>query len=309
MSSRPVPALALAILFGCTSAPSPHPSIATAADARYRADAVVARVDGEPITLADLFLRFASLPPLVRERYAASGGLRELLGDSVASLAVAHEAESLHLERDPLYAPLLAVRREEVLRDLYARHTVLATLDDAALIRRYEAEKESRFHRPAAARVHALLVSPTQAPHPFSAEPDAVGEAAARAKAVRLHDEIVAGADFAAVARRASEDATAPSGGDIGWVSPHQLVAEVDRVLWTLPIGAVSDVIPSALGDYVVRVDERVDEGYVPFAAVRELLFQEAVLASADSLSRSAQQDRERLLVRHHVETHPELLP
>ena len=296
-----------------TAAPAaPHEAIAAtdpAATASFDADTVVALVDGVPLTLADLFLRFAALPSLGREQYASGGGLRQLLDDTVASVAIAREAEQQGLARDPLYAQLLSLRREEVLRDLYARHTVLAQIDDATLRRRYDEQKESRFRRPAAARLRQVLVTPVAEAHPFSPDADAVGDEAARAKAERLRAEIAAGAEFAAVARRGSEDVTAAQGGAIGWVRPGQLVAPVDALAFSLAPGQLSPVVASPLGYHLLLVEERIDGGVVPFEAVRELLFQELVAEQADTLSRAARQDRERVLQRHRVETHPERLP
>lgn len=307
-SARASAEAALAAVILITSSGAAAAAGAPPAEA-YRGGEEVARVDDQVVTLGELMFRFASLPPFERERYAASGGLRALLDDTVASIAIAHEAASRGFEKDPLFAPLVSLAREGALRDIYARRTVLAQLDDAALEKRYEQEKETRFRRPAAALVRHILVTPVADPHPFSSDPDATDDAAARAKAEKLRAEIVAGADFAAVARRASEDATAPSGGDLGWVRPGQLVAAVDKLVFSAEIGKASDVTPSPLGYQIVLVEQRLPAGLLPFAAVRELLFQEMVAERADALSGAARQDREQVLKKHEVTTHPERLP
>ena len=301
----------LALLFAGLGGPAADAGAAAGKPARndFAATDEVARIDGRAVTLGDLMLRFANLPFAARERYSTGGGLRAFLDDTVASIAIAEEGKAKGLERDPLFAALMQVKREEVLRDLHARRTVLAPVDTPALEKRYEQEKETRFRRPAVALVRHILVTPVAEARPIGTDADAVDEATARAKAGRLRAEIAGGADFAAVARRASEDTSGAAGGALGWVKAGQLVAEVDRLAFSLPSGQLSEVVQSRLGFHVVRVEERLPSGLLPFEAVRELLFQEMVGEQADALGLAARQDRERVLGRHRIEVHPERLP
>jgi hypothetical protein len=300
---------ALLLVAACATSAPREPLAGMGGDA-FAADEVVARVGGVAITLGDLMLRYASLPAPTRALYARGGGLRAFLDDTVASMAIAREAQALGLEDDRLFAQLMALRREEVLRDLHARRTVLAGIDEATLRRRYEEQRDARFTRPAVARVRHLLVTPVTEPRPFhDDDEDAVGDAAARAKAERLRREIAAGAAFSDVARRSSEDASATAGGDLGWVRPGQLVAEADRAVFALAPGELSGVIASPLGYHLLLVEDRLPAGVVPFAAVRELLFQELVGEQAERLAPAARQDRDRLVGRYAVELYPERLP
>jgi parvulin-like peptidyl-prolyl isomerase len=80
-------------------------------------------------------------------------------------------------------------------------------------------------------------------------------EASARA----LRAELEAGADFAVLARNNSLDPSSrPLGGDLDWIVRGQLtLPEVEAAAFALEPGQLSDVIPTALGYALVRVEAR----------------------------------------------------
>jgi peptidyl-prolyl cis-trans isomerase SurA len=82
-------------------------------------------------------------------------------------------------------------------------------------------------------------------------------EAEVRANVERLYAQLGAGAPFTTLARQFSQDSSASSGGDIGWVQPGQLPPEIDQVLEKMPVGAVSQPIRAADGYYIVALRER----------------------------------------------------
>ncbi len=273
---------------------------------------VVAVVDGQPLALGELMVRYAALPQHQRDRYASRpDGLKDFLANVVANLLVAREAERLGVEKDPLYPLLLKIRREEVLRDLYARRVVLTPIDEAAVAARYEALAAQVFEKRPRVRVRHVLVTPVaEEPVLNASGQDAVGEAAARAKIEEIHRRLNAReVDFADLARQLSEDATAPDGGDLGWVGEGELVPALSKAAFTLATGELSGVIESELGFHVVQVTERRPGGLVPYELVRELLFQELVGERAVYFADSARQDRDRLVEEHAVELFPERLP
>ena len=269
----------------------------------YGPTTVVATVGNRQITLHELVLRFAALSEGTRRAYLASDApLERFLRDVTSNMLVVVEAEALDLASDPMYDTLLDAKREDVLRDLYARRTLLRGFDEDTLRARYEDQRhlfsvESRVH------LRHILVSPVKGHMPLNqGGEDVVGEEAARRRAAELRAEILGGADFAAVARRSSEDASARQGGDLGWVSPDSLVPELAEAATTIPPGEVSDVVRSDLGFHVVEVLARRNPGVIPFEVVRELLLQEAVAEQRQELARRAAEDRDRLTEKHGIE-------
>ena len=80
---------------------------------------------------------------------------------------------------------------------------------------------------------------------------------AATAAAQQLIDQIHKGAPFAAVARQFSNSPSAANGGDVGWITPGEMPAEVDQALDGLRPGQISAPIPVKDGVYVVLLRDR----------------------------------------------------
>ncbi|MEY1661221.1 peptidylprolyl isomerase [Isoalcanivorax beigongshangi] len=73
--------------------------------------------------------------------------------------------------------------------------------------------------------------------------------------AEQLHDRVAAGEDFAALAREYSDDpGSARSGGDLGWVSPGEMVPEFEDMYGSLSQGQLSPVFQSEFGWHFLEV-------------------------------------------------------
>jgi peptidyl-prolyl cis-trans isomerase SurA len=75
--------------------------------------------------------------------------------------------------------------------------------------------------------------------------------------AAQLINQMQQGAPFPAVARQFSGSATAANGGDVGWVSPGEMPAEVDAALEELRPGQMSKPIPVKDGVYIVYLRDK----------------------------------------------------
>jgi len=82
-------------------------------------------------------------------------------------------------------------------------------------------------------------------------------EPAVRAQAVRLIEEVKAGANFSGLARQFSQAASAANGGDLGWVSAGQVVPEIEAALSRLRVGEISDPIRTATGIVILALRDR----------------------------------------------------
>lgn len=277
---------------------------------RYSAGTVVAIIGGTSLTLGDLLFRLAQIPDEARAAYLARpDGLRLFLHDVVDQEALLAAARRAGVDEDPLFARLLELKRAEVTLDLWARRSLLADLGDAQLRKRYD-DQVARFTVAPLVRLRQILVTPVKETRPFNRSgDDAVGDEAARAKVERLRAEVVANGSLAAVAGRDSEDVSARSDGDLGWVNPSSLVPELARAVQELPVGEVSPVVRSALGYHLLEVSGRRGGGTVPFDAVRELLLQEAVAEHRAELLAKARTSREALERSSGVQVFPDRMP
>ena len=89
---------------------------------------------------------------------------------------------------------------------------------------------------------------------------EGLSEAEARDRLEKLRQKILAGADFAEVARENSEDSSASKGGDLGWVAPGDTVPEFERVMNSLKPGEVSQPFQTPFGWHIAQVVERRSE-------------------------------------------------
>lgn len=82
--------------------------------------------------------------------------------------------------------------------------------------------------------------------------------AAVKQKLIGIRERILAGEDFATLAHAQSEDpGSANDGGDLGWVSPGELVPEFEKAIAALPLKTVSEPIQSRYGWHLAEVLDR----------------------------------------------------
>lgn len=101
---------------------------------------------------------------------------------------------------------------------------------------------------------------------------DETTRAAARAKVESIHERLLAGEDFAALARQFSDDPTKTNGGEVGWVSKGRLLPELEPAVFALAPGALSGVLASPYGFHVFKVEERKPAGTSTLAEVKDNL-------------------------------------
>ena len=113
----------------------------------------------------------------------------------------------------------------------------------------------------------------------FVAVESATLEEEALANANRLLQEILAGANFAGLARQFSQSATANLGGDRGWVREGELPEELDAALGQMGPGDVSRPIRTVSGFHILLLrDMRKNEGQeVDRARIQENLTNQRV--------------------------------
>ncbi|MGD9952194.1 MAG: peptidylprolyl isomerase [Burkholderiales bacterium] len=103
----------------------------------------------------------------------------------------------------------------------------------------------------------AAPVTQTHARHILVKTSEIVSEDDARRRLEALRNRILAGADFAELARLNSEDGTAARGGDLGWVYPGDTVPEFERAMNELAPGELSVPVKTPFGFHLIRVEAR----------------------------------------------------
>jgi parvulin-like peptidyl-prolyl isomerase len=96
-------------------------------------------------------------------------------------------------------------------------------------------------------------------------------KAAAELAIVDMGNQVLRGADFAAVARKFSQGPNASEGGYHDWTTQGSLVSEViDQAIFTLPVYQLSKILEDEQGFHIVRVIEREDAGRIEFVDAQD---------------------------------------
>ncbi|MFT6914376.1 MAG: peptidyl-prolyl cis-trans isomerase SurA [Motiliproteus sp.] len=88
-----------------------------------------------------------------------------------------------------------------------------------------------------------------------SASPEQINQT--QQQAVKIHQQLLEGADFAATALAVSKGAEALKGGDIGWRKPSELPAAVAEAVQTLKTGELTEPFRIGGGFHILKVIER----------------------------------------------------
>jgi peptidyl-prolyl cis-trans isomerase D len=114
-----------------------------------------------------------------------------------------------------------------------------------------------------------------------AAPPDAVAKAEKKARDILKRAR--AGEDFAALARKHSEDSTAQAGGDLKCFGRGQMVREFEEAAFSLAVGGISDLVRTAYGFHVIKATGSRPPQTTSIEEVRDALRQEIKLDRARS--------------------------
>lgn len=82
-------------------------------------------------------------------------------------------------------------------------------------------------------------------------------------------DQTISPQQFADLAVKFSEDASANVGGDLGWFGRGRMVAEFEDAAFALSPGETSSVVKTQFGYHVIYLEDRQDAGLPPFEQIR----------------------------------------
>ncbi len=232
---------------------------------------VVARVDGQPLTIMDVLataqdvlpaeirqmppgLLLQALPPEVR---------RQLIERTITDRALSNAARQSGLDKDPAIGRRMQRAADQELQQSFLSREVAGKVSEAALRERYDAMRrqgEEEVH----AR-HILVKTEAEAKHVIA--------------------ELHKGGDFAALARSHSTDPGGKDGGDLGFFKQADMVPEFATAAFALKPGETSrEPVKSPFGWHVIRVVARRAAPVPSFEEAMPQLRQQAIEAEVDAL-------------------------
>ncbi|MDZ4099116.1 MAG: peptidylprolyl isomerase [Methylophilaceae bacterium] len=102
-----------------------------------------------------------------------------------------------------------------------------------------------------------LVVEQTKLRHILVKLSEIMSDADAQQRMDMIKERLDNGADFAELARQYSEDASANSGGDLGWVNPGDTVPQFEQAMNLLAPGEISEPVRSPFGWHIIQVQDR----------------------------------------------------
>jgi len=123
----------------------------------------------------------------------------------------------------------------------------------------YEAHKQD-FNRPEEVALAEIFLSTE------NKSPEEI--AAVHTRSEDLHNRLVKGEDFTALARRYSQGSTAQDGGELGIFERGQLAKQLEDAVFGLEKGQFTDVIQTKTGFEILKVEDRFQAGLQPLDKV-----------------------------------------
>jgi peptidyl-prolyl cis-trans isomerase C len=261
------------------SAPAPQSTAAANADDAKRPVAVV---NGETITVEKLNRMYANLNTQMRTNYDQNGGKGAFLENYIRKRLLLQEAFKTGFDKKPEVVATVESARESALFDRYVRDVVAAGIVTDKDVREYYDAHPDDFATPEKVHVRHIVVAVTNAGPAPKTDGQAIEQISKIAAELRASDVASAMgkpdlatlaklrlAHFEEAAKKYSEDGSAESGGDLGWMSKGQLDPAFEAAAWGLKPGVISGVVHTKFGYHLILVEGKEPAGVEPFDAVK----------------------------------------
>jgi len=222
------------------------------------------------LTRGDYEADLQRVPPEMRDAFATDPKrLTAMLNNLLVTKTLAAEARQAGVDRDPEFAGLTGLESDRALAKAQTRRIEEAAgaefdaREAGFLLKAREAYLLDKDKYRVAEQVQvAHILFDTQ-----QRSPDA---ALARAQAAR--DELLAGADFAALAKKLSDNSTTRNnGGELGWIERGRVDDEFTKAAFGLKnAGDISEPVRTISGYHLIRLEGRRPARLMSFDEVKD---------------------------------------
>jgi peptidyl-prolyl cis-trans isomerase C len=223
---------------------------------------IVARIGSKVITKAEfeqMLKRRGGEVPLDKRMEPA------LLNNLVQTIALGEAARKKGLEKRKDVQDIIKLNADSVLANILIKEEVLDKISvSEEQAKKYYEKNLVKFKTPEQIKVRHILIK---------AEKSATDEdkKKAREKAEEISKKIKAGEDFAKLAMEYSDDpGSKAKGGDLGFFEKGRMFKVFDEAAFKLNPGEVSDIVETAYGYHLIKMDERKKEEAQPYDSVKD---------------------------------------
>jgi parvulin-like peptidyl-prolyl isomerase len=214
---------------------------------------VVVTIGDEKITAGEFDQLIEALPEQARAQ--VRGPRKRQFAEQLIQVKVMYqEARKRKLDENPVVQRQLELQRENLLASILMQvMTANAQVDDATAHQYYEQHKADYES------VHArhILIRMKGSALPIQPGKKELSEEEALAKAQEIRKKLLAGEDFAALAKAESDDVrSGANGGDLGSLKHNQTVPPFDQAVFSLPPGQLSEPVKTQYGYHIIKVEQ-----------------------------------------------------
>lgn len=215
---------------------------------------VVLKVGTESITEKEFDNLIEGLPEQVRAQ--ARGPMKRQVAEQVIRLKLlAQEARKKGLDTEKSMQARIQFATENLLAGAAYKDIQDNIKIDEAAARKYYDEHKSEYEKVAARHI---LIKFKGSPVPQREGKPELSEEQALAKVQEIRKKLLAGGDFAAIAKAESDDTgSGANGGELGTFGHGQMVPEFEKAAFALPVGQVSEPVKTQFGYHLIRVDKQ----------------------------------------------------
>jgi len=223
------------------------------ADAPADPNKVILTIGTTTITAAQYDRLVDSLPQQY-QAFARGAGKRQFAENLVQLNILAGEAEKENLDKQSAIQEQLAFNRKDILaRAMFEAMQKNVKVDDALVQLYFDAHKNEYE----SVKAKHILIRVKGAPMPGAEGKPELTDEQALAKAQEVRKKLVAGGDFAVVAKADSDDTgSAQQGGELGEFRHGMMVPPFEQAAFSLKVGEISEPVKSPFGYHIIVVEE-----------------------------------------------------
>lgn len=230
---------------------------------------VIAESARAKVTVADYAAEIDKLPQAARAEFAANRlRLTQFLDTLYTSRVLAADARASGLDKDPLIARQIAIQIDRMLATArYAQLDAAAGAQFDKSIDQYTTRAREIY---TSTKTKYAVAEQVRAAHILIRFKDG-NEAETRKKAEEIRAKAVAGADFNALAREFSEDASVSrNSGELGFFDTKAPDPDFAAAVFAMKTkGELSAPVKSAFGYHIILYEDRRPAGFRPFDEVK----------------------------------------
>jgi peptidyl-prolyl cis-trans isomerase D len=212
------------------------------------------------------------------------------IGNFISQVKLSEDEVKQYYERnkESLKQPLKI--QLEYLTYSYERFQSSDPISDKEIEEYYQTNRDDKFHHPKEVKVRYISVK-------LEPGADPTQKKTAQTRAESVVREARGGKDFADLAKRNSDDPTAQKGGDLGWVAAGQLPAPIEKIIFALAKGAVSDPLETPAGFQIFKAEDLKEQRTESLKeATPEIIKSLKAEKAKKEAAKSADRDREKAI-------------